>query len=131
MSLQSTTIHFTSLNILYTVTIAFYSPATLLGISLYFRDGFDRNTGFILLIFFSLIRITGAGLNLASIHSPPMQAGILNTAALVLAFTGVSSLLLVALGLAYCVRFGMVKIYPTTIKPIHLKTILLNVAMCL
>jgi len=112
--------HFTPLNILSTVTIAFYSPFTLLSIYLCFRHGFSPNTGFIFLIFFSLIRISGSALNLASIHTSPMQAGILNTASLVLSFTGISPLLLAALGLVYRIRFGMVKIYPTTIKPIHL-----------
>ncbi|PVH78067.1 hypothetical protein DL98DRAFT_366263, partial [Cadophora sp. DSE1049] len=112
--------HFTNLNILSVVTIAFYSPATLLSIFLCLRHSFSPNTGFIFLILFSVIRISGAALNLASIHSSPMQAGILNTTALVLSFTGVSPLLLAALGLVYRVRFGMVKIYPTAIKPVYL-----------
>ncbi|KAH7408869.1 hypothetical protein BKA64DRAFT_742075 [Cadophora sp. MPI-SDFR-AT-0126] len=111
---------FTSLSFLSIATIVFYSSATLFSIFLCLRHGFSPNTGFIFLIFFSLIRISGAALHLASIHASPMEAGILNTAALVLSFTGVSPLLLAALGLVYRVRFGMVKIYPTMMKPVHL-----------
>ncbi|KAK6580837.1 hypothetical protein PZA11_006325 [Diplocarpon coronariae] len=99
---------FSDQNILSVVIIAFYSP--------------PPNTGFLFLIFFSLIRIAGAAVELATIHysSSPQAAGILQTVALVLSFTGVSPLLLATLGLLYRVRFGMVKIYPTTIKPLHL-----------
>ncbi|KAL2068511.1 hypothetical protein VTL71DRAFT_14848 [Oculimacula yallundae] len=112
--------HFTSTNILSVVSIIFYSPISLFSVFLCTRHGFSPNKGFIFLIFFSLIRISGSAVNLASTHASPRQAGIMNTAALVLSFTGLSPLLLATLGLVYHVRFGMVKIYPTTLKPVHL-----------
>ncbi|EKD16137.1 uncharacterized protein L3040_007772 [Drepanopeziza brunnea f. sp. 'multigermtubi'] len=112
---------FTEENILSVATIAFYSPTVPLSVYLCLRHGFSPNTGFLFLIFFSLIRIVGGALDLATIHSPTEQkAGVLHTVALVLSFTGLSPLLLSTLGLLYRVRFGMVKIYPTTLKPVHL-----------
>ncbi|KAI9046453.1 hypothetical protein LZ554_009202 [Drepanopeziza brunnea f. sp. 'monogermtubi'] len=112
---------FTEENILSVATIAFYSPIVLLSVYLCLRHGFSPNTGFLFLIFFSLIRIVGGALDLATIHSrTKQQAGVLHTVALVLSFTGVSPLMLAMLGLLYRVRFGMVKIYPTTLKPVHL-----------
>ncbi|KAK0109402.1 hypothetical protein ONS95_002100 [Cadophora gregata] len=112
--------HFTSSNILSVATIAFYSPAAVLTFFLCLRHGFSPNTGFIFLFLLSSIRISGAALNLASSHASSIQAANLNTSALVLSFTGIAPLILAALGLVSTVRLGMVKIYPTTIKSIHL-----------
>ncbi|PBP17019.1 hypothetical protein BUE80_DR012180 [Diplocarpon rosae] len=113
---------FSEQNVLSVVIIAFYSPAFFLSIFFCSRHGFSPNTGFLFLIVFSLIRLAGAAVELATIHysASPQAAGVLQTVALVLSFTGVSPLLLSTLGLLYRVRFGMVKIYPTTIKPLHL-----------
>ncbi|KAI0127428.1 hypothetical protein BJ170DRAFT_595302 [Xylariales sp. AK1849] len=77
--------------------ICFYIPSLFIAIWLCISHGFGRNAGWLYLIFFSLVRIIGSALSLATISDPKNVS--LYIGAAVLANIGLSSLILVELGL--------------------------------
>ncbi len=87
----------TKLNDISIAQICVYTPALLVAILLASRHGFGRNAGWLFLILFSLIRILGAALELATINDPTNLNLIV--ASSTLQNVGLSPLILVMLGL--------------------------------
>lgn len=77
--------------------ICVYAPALIIAIFLCIRHGFGRSSGWIYLIIFSLARLIGASMQLATISQPTNLS--LYIGAAVLANVGLSPLILVMLGL--------------------------------
>lgn len=85
--------------------VAVYSPALLIGIFLSARHGFGRSAGWLYLVLFSLIRILGAAMDLATIHDPTNIS--LQIGSSTLETIGLSPLILINLGLIGRVREGI------------------------
>lgn len=77
--------------------ICIYTPALFIGIWLAIRHGFGRNAGWLYLIIFSITRILGASLQLATINQPTNIS--LYMGAATLANIGLSPIILVQYGL--------------------------------
>jgi hypothetical protein len=101
------------------VELIFYTPACLFSIFLCLRHGFGMNKGWVFLLIFSLIRIAGASVQLATIGCPT-SIPLLTTAAL-LASIGLSPLLLTVMGLQFRVCKSINKEYRTLIQPMTIR----------
>ncbi|KAH6661184.1 hypothetical protein BKA67DRAFT_654316 [Truncatella angustata] len=77
--------------------ICVYSPALIIAIFLCIRHGFGRSSGWFYLIMFSLARLIGSAMQLATISQPTNIS--LYIGAAVLANVGLSPLILIQLGL--------------------------------
>jgi hypothetical protein len=101
------------------IELVVYTPAELFSIFLCIRHGFGPNKGWIFLLIFSLIRLVGASLDLATIGFPtsiPLQ-----TTAALLSSVGLSPLLFTTLGLLFRVCKSINKEYQTIIQTIHIR----------
>ncbi|KAI5928740.1 hypothetical protein F4810DRAFT_645149 [Camillea tinctor] len=87
----------TELNNISIAEIVIYTPALLLAIFLAVRHGFGRNAGWLYLIVFSLARLLGAALQLATIADPRNLSLYIGSATL--QTIGLSPLILVQLAL--------------------------------
>jgi len=87
----------TELNKVSIAQIVVYTPALAVAVLLAIRHGFGRSSGWFYLILFSLVRILGAALQLATINDPS-NIGLL-VGASTLQSVGLSPLILVELGL--------------------------------
>jgi hypothetical protein len=76
--------------------LAFYAVAVIASAVVAFRHGLSRNSGWIFLSIFSVIRIIYAAATLSTINNPTQTA---ITIAEITAFLGLSPLLLASLGL--------------------------------
>jgi len=88
----------TELNRISIASICVYTPALVIAILLSIRHGFGRSAGWMYLILFSLIRIIGSALELATINDPTNIDLIIGASTL--QNIGLSPLILVMLGLA-------------------------------
>lgn len=77
--------------------LIYYSPALLASIYAVHKHGFSRGSGWIFLTIFSVIRIIGAGAQLATINNSHPDTA--ETIALITAVLGLSPLLLSTLGI--------------------------------
>jgi hypothetical protein len=77
--------------------IAVYLPSLVIAVFLAVRHGFGRNAGWLYLVIFSLVRIVGSALSLATISDPKNIS--LYIGALTLQNIGLSPLILVQVGL--------------------------------
>lgn len=77
--------------------IVVYTPALLIAIYLAVRHGFSRSAGWMFLVLFTLVRIIGAGMQIATISSPDNVS--LYTGYAILQNIGLSPLMLATLGL--------------------------------
>ncbi|KAI1180088.1 hypothetical protein F4777DRAFT_530919 [Nemania sp. FL0916] len=77
--------------------IIIFSPSLFISIFLCIRNGFGRNAGWLLLLIFSLARLIGASLQLATINDPTNQS--LYFGSLTLQSIGLSNLIIVLLAL--------------------------------
>jgi len=98
--------------------ICFYAPALVIALVLSARHGFTRSSGWIFLVLFSLIRIIGAGFQLATINDPTNVS--LYTGVAILQNIGLSPLELTALGLLTRVVASINKTQQMFIRPYHL-----------
>lgn len=87
----------TQLNRVSIAEVVVYTPYFLIGIYLSIRHGFRRSSGWFYLIMFSLARLLGAALQLATINSPDNMN--LYIGAMTLEAIGLSPLILIGLGL--------------------------------
>lgn len=111
------------------VELIVYAPACLFGIFLCVRHGFGPNKGWIFLVTFSLVRISGASLELATISFPtsiPLQ-----TSAALLSSVGLSPLLLITFGLLFRVCKSINKEYHTLIQTKHIRLMRLPIIAAL
>jgi hypothetical protein len=118
-----------NLNDLSIVELIGYTPACLCSTFLCIRHGFGINKGWIFLLMFSLIRIAGASLELATIRSPTSIP--LLTSATLLSSIGLSPLLLTILGLLHRACKSINKEHRTIIQPIHIKLLRLPIILAL
>jgi hypothetical protein len=77
--------------------ICVYVPVLLLALITVFRHGLGKQLGWIYLVIFSIIRITGAGFKIASENDPTNSTDQEWSA--ILAFVGLNPLLMASLGL--------------------------------
>ncbi|KAI6373268.1 hypothetical protein MCOR25_003474 [Pyricularia grisea] len=115
----------TELNRISIVEIVVYTPALAIGILLASRHGFKKASGWLYLILFSLIRIIGGALDLASIQQPGNTGLVSATNSLRSA--GLSPLILVSVGLLTRVLLGLEKKTNTILQPRMLQLIQLAV----
>jgi hypothetical protein len=101
--------------------VVIYTPFLLGGIYLSIRHGFGRNAGWLYLILFSLIRLIGAALDLATINQPTNIGLYVGSATL--QNVGVSALILVLLGLIGRALASIQKTTRTVITPQHLRLV--------
>lgn len=94
-----------------------YAPAAVMGLTLFIRHGFRILTGWLFLLLFCLIRITGAALNLATINNPKVIA--FYTVPVELFTVGQVVVIYVTLGLLARLTNSINKIYPTRLKAIY------------
>jgi len=106
-----------------------YIPAFIFSIFLCIRHGFGPNKGWIFLLIFSLIRIVGASLELATISNPTSIS--LVTAAVTLSSIGLSPLLLTSLGLLYRVSKNINKESPSLIRTMHIRLLRIPITVAL
>ena len=102
--------------------LVLYAPAAFFSIFLCIRHGFSPNKAWLFLVFFSVIRLAGASLELATIGFPdsiPLQ-----TSAALLSSVGLSPLLFTTIGLLCRVCKSINKGYQTNIKPIQIRLFL-------
>ncbi|GES60360.1 hypothetical protein ATEIFO6365_0002087100 [Aspergillus terreus] len=111
--------------------IVFYSPAFLIAGLLMFRHGWRRTAGWLFVAIFSLIRLIGASMQLATIHDPSNVSLYVGT--LILDGIGLSPLLLSSLGLLSRALYSISKTKPTKLHlaAVHLIEILTIVALIL
>jgi hypothetical protein len=107
----------TNRNDLSIVEVVFYAPILFLSILLCARHGFEA---WIAVLIFTLIRLAGASLELATIKHPTI--GIISSAVM-LSSIGLSPLLLATLGLIMKVRESIDKEYHLRIRHIHLRVL--------
>jgi hypothetical protein len=100
--------------------LIYYAPALVASIWVSWRHGFAKNSGWIFLAIFSLIRIINSGAQIATISS---QSTTPETIALVTGFLGLSPLLLASLGILARVYVLYQKPYGRGINASHLVTI--------
>ncbi|TLS23311.1 uncharacterized protein PpBr36_06005 [Pyricularia pennisetigena] len=115
----------TEVNHISIVEIIVYTPALVIALILATRHGFKRASGWLYLILFSLIRIIGAALDLASTQNPGDAGLVSGTNALRNA--GLSPLILVSVGLLTRVLVGLKKRTDTILQPRMLRLIQLVV----
>jgi hypothetical protein len=96
-----------------------YTPALAIAILLAVRHGFKRSSGWLYLIIFSLARLIGGALQLATI-SDPTNIGLL-IGANILQTIGLSPLILVMLGLLTRVLISIRQTRDTVIIPRHIR----------
>lgn len=84
-----------SLNI---AELAIYAPLLLLTLFVIFRHGLRRQSGWIYLAIFCLIRLIGAALGVAAVKKEPSDVSELEWS-VILGSVGISPLLLASLGL--------------------------------
>lgn len=77
--------------------VVYYAPALPLALYVAYKHGFSRSSGWIFLTVFCIIRIVGAGAQLATIGNPSNDTPY--TIALICTVLGLSPLLLSTLGL--------------------------------
>jgi hypothetical protein len=111
------------------VELIVYTPACLFSIFLCIRHGFGINKGWLFLLIFSLVRIAGASVELATIGFPS-SIPLLTSAAL-LSSVGLSPLLLTTLGLLSRVCKSINKEYHTLIQPIYIRLLRLPIILAL
>lgn len=95
--------------------IAVYVPALIIAIFLAIRHGIGRSSGWVFLIIFTLARIIGPGMQLATISDPHNQA--LYTGSAILNNVGLSPLEMAALGFLSRLISSISKSHNTVIKP--------------
>ncbi|KAK3380341.1 hypothetical protein B0T24DRAFT_190916 [Lasiosphaeria ovina] len=88
-------------------TIVVYVPALAVAVTLALRHGFGRNAGWLFLVVFSVARILGSALQLATINDPT-NVGLIVGAATLLSI-GISALVLVMLALIGRVLGGIAR----------------------
>jgi hypothetical protein len=111
------------------VELIIYTPALLISILLWIRHGLRRNAAWFYLMSFTIIRLVGASLQLATIGS---QSAIgLQTAVARLSYIGLSPLLLTTLGLLRRIHYEMNKTHRTWVTPSHLRLIPIPVVIAL
>lgn len=101
------------------VELVFFTPALLFSVFLCVRHGFGPNKGWLFLLIFSLIRLAGASLELATIGFPtniPLQ-----TSAVLLSSVGLSPLMFITLGLLFRVCKSINKNCHTIFQRIHIR----------
>lgn len=118
-----------NLNDLSIVELIGYTPACFCSTLLCIRHGFGLNKGWIFLLIFSLIRIAGASLELAIIHSPASVP--LLTSATLLSSISLSPLLLTTLGLLNRACKNINKEHHTLIQSIHISLLRLPIIIAL
>ncbi|KAG9238438.1 hypothetical protein BJ875DRAFT_367896 [Amylocarpus encephaloides] len=101
--------------------IVAYTPCLLIAILLCIRHGFRRSAGFYFLIIFSLARILGGSMQLATISSPTSIS--LQTGSAILTGIGFSPLLLATLGLLSRLLDSINKSTKTLVTPLHMKLV--------
>ncbi|KAL5356384.1 hypothetical protein BJX96DRAFT_162440 [Aspergillus floccosus] len=111
--------------------ISFYSPALLIAGLLMFRHGWRRTAGWLFLAIFSLVRLIGASMQLATIHDPSNVSLYIGTA--ILDSVGLSPLILSGLGLLSRALYSISKARQTTVHllAVHLIQLLTIVALIL
>jgi hypothetical protein len=80
-----------------TAKIIYYVPAVLISIFILFRHGFCKNSGWIYLAIFCVVRIINGAAQLATINNSNPATAL--EIALITGFLGLSPLLLASLGL--------------------------------
>lgn len=105
----------TELNRVSIAEIAVYTPALAVALVLASRHGFKRSSGWLYLIIFSVIRIVGSALDLATINDPSNLS--LLVGANTLQSIGLSPLILVNLGLLTRVLTSIQQTHDTYITP--------------
>lgn len=115
----------TELNRISIAEIIVYTPALAIAIVLANRHGFKKASGWLYLILFSLIRIIGAAMDLASTQHPGNNS--LSSGTNALNNAGVSPLILVSVGLLTRVLVGLEKRTSTLLQPRMLRLIQLAV----
>lgn len=106
-----------------------YAPALAIAIVLAIRHGFGRSSGWLYLIIFSLMRMIGAALQLATINDPT-NIGLVTGAATVQS-VGLSALILVMLGLLNRVLESIREHRDTIVTPRHIRIVQLLVLVAL
>ena len=101
--------------------ICFFVPSLAVAILLASRHGFGRSAGWLYLILFSIVRILGAALELATINDPTNIG--LTVGAFTLQNIGLSPLILILLASIGRVLEGIRFTHPTTVTPRHLRIV--------
>lgn len=117
----------TELNKISIAQIVVYTPALAIAVLLAIRHGFHRSSGWFYLIVFSLARILGGALQLATINDPT-NIGLL-VGASTLQSIGLSPLILVMLGLLSRVLESIRHTRDTMITPRHIRIVQLVVVV--
>ncbi|KAI0481628.1 hypothetical protein F4859DRAFT_427100 [Xylaria cf. heliscus] len=112
-------------NIISIVQIILFLPFLAIAIFLCIRHGFGRNAGWLLLVIFSLVRIVGASLQLATISQPDSIG--LYIGSLTLQSVGLSPFIVMMLALLNRVLESIEKTRSTLIKPRMLRFVQLIV----
>lgn len=107
--------------------IVVYTPLLFGGIFLSTRHGFGRNAGWLYTILFSIIRILGSALDLATV-SQPTNIG-LYVAAAILQSVGLSALVLIEVGLLGRVLGSISNSAPPLLNPTRLRIIQLIIVV--
>jgi hypothetical protein len=111
------------------VELIIYTPALLISILLWVRHGFRRDAAWFYLMSFTIIRLVGASLQLATIGS---QSPIgLQLAIARLSYIGLSPLLLTTFGLLRRINHEINKTHRTGITPLHLRLIPIPVVIAI
>ena len=119
----------TSWNAVSIVELVIYTHALFISIYLWARHGFGRNVAWIYLMAFTIIRVVGASLQLATIGS---QDSIdLQTAVARLSYIGLSPLLLTTFCLLKRVNESIEKSYNTGLTPLRFKLIRIPIIIAL
>lgn len=101
--------------------LGFYVPSLVVAIFLVIRHGYSRNSGWIFLVIFALVRIIGAGFQLAEINNTTSTS--LYTGSLIMQNIGLSPLELATLGLLNRVLTNISRNYKVLVKPSYLRLI--------
>jgi hypothetical protein len=109
---------FTKENAVSIAQLVFYAPSLVTSILLCVRLTWHPFGGWFFLFLFSLIRIAGASVDLATIGGSSLKS--LHIAAVTISFIGISSLLLTTLGLIIRIRRVITEKQPTSIRPLYL-----------
>ncbi|KAI1433988.1 hypothetical protein GGR50DRAFT_695616 [Xylaria sp. CBS 124048] len=111
--------------------IVIFIPFLIIAVLLCIRLGFRRSAGWLFLVLFSLVRITGASMQLATIANPKNTT--LWIVSIILQTVGLSSLLAVLVALLSRVKDNIEKTRATAIPPMAMKLVhtLITVAIAL
>ncbi|OIW33726.1 hypothetical protein CONLIGDRAFT_189837 [Coniochaeta ligniaria NRRL 30616] len=115
----------TELNKISIAQIVVYTPALAIATLLAIRHGFGHSSGWLYLVIFSLARILGGALQLATINDPTNMS--LLVGANTLQSVGLSPLILVMLGLLSRVLESIRRTRDTVITPMHIRAVQLIV----